>query len=79
MNAALRSALINPERVFSDPQDVVRSETLTTAEKREILSRWAHDALELSVAAEEGMAGDEPAPLAPVAEALAQLDRGETA
>lgn len=75
MNPTLESALINPERVFSDPMDVVRSDSLTTAEKREVLHRWSQDALELSVATAEGMDGDDASPLAPVRDALARLDR----
>ena len=36
--------LIQPARRFRHPRDVVRDATLTTAEKRAILSSWASDA-----------------------------------
>ena len=36
--------LIQPARHFRHPRDVVRDATLTTAEKRAILSSWASDA-----------------------------------
>jgi hypothetical protein len=36
--------LLQPTRYFQHPRDVVRDATLTTAEKRAILSSWAADA-----------------------------------
>ena len=36
--------LFQPTRFFQHPRDVVRDATLTTAEKRAILSSWASDA-----------------------------------
>jgi hypothetical protein len=36
--------LLQPTRFFRHPRDVVRDPTLTTAEKRAILSSWASDA-----------------------------------
>jgi hypothetical protein len=36
--------LLHPARFFRHPRDVVRDATLTTAEKRAILSSWASDA-----------------------------------
>jgi hypothetical protein len=36
--------LLQPARYFQHPRDVVRDDTLTTAEKRAILSSWASDA-----------------------------------
>jgi hypothetical protein len=36
--------LLQPARFFRHPRDVVRDVTLTTAEKRAILSSWASDA-----------------------------------
>ena len=36
--------LLQPTRYFQHPRDVVRDATLTTAEKRAILSSWASDA-----------------------------------
>ncbi len=36
--------LLQPARFFQHPRDVVRDATLTTAEKRAILSSWASDA-----------------------------------
>jgi hypothetical protein len=36
--------LVQPARHFRYPRDVVRDDTLTTAEKRAILSSWASDA-----------------------------------
>ena len=36
--------LLQPTRYFQHPRDVIRDATLTTAEKRAILSSWASDA-----------------------------------
>ena len=41
---ATRGRLLQPTRYFQHPRDVVRHATLTTAEKRAILSSWASDA-----------------------------------
>ena len=36
--------LLHPARFFRHPRDVVQHATLTTAEKRAVLSSWASDA-----------------------------------
>ena len=48
-------ALLDPGAVFATPREGQESRELTTAEKIDILRRWAYDAAEVAVAVEEGM------------------------
>ena len=51
----LRDAALDPAAMFVSPQAVRDSGELTLSQKIEILKRWAYDAAEADVAAEEGM------------------------
>jgi hypothetical protein len=53
--------------------DVVKDEELSIKQKKEALKEWELDAVLLSVATEEGMAGGEPSRLAEVKEAQGEL------
>lgn len=55
----LNQALMDPESVFSSPEDVAEDPDLTRDQKIEILQRWEYNAAEESVALEEGMPGEE--------------------
>lgn len=55
----LDRALLDPPSVFATPEAVVAHPALATAEKIEILKRWAYDAADIAVAVEEGMPGAE--------------------
>lgn len=48
-------ALSDPASIFDTPEEVVEDPRLSSRQKVEILSRWAYDCAELSVAEEEGM------------------------
>ena len=64
-------ALLNPTRIFSEPQDVVANKTLSDDQKIEILHRWEYDAHELEVAEDEaGMTVRRPEMFDLVVEAL---------
>ncbi|RZM77362.1 hypothetical protein [Leptolyngbya iicbica] len=65
-------AKLNPSSVFDSPAAVATTQTLTTAEKIEVLRQWEYDARELQVAAEENM-GEGPGEL--LDEVLAALNR----
>ena len=58
-NAILQRAMSDPGAVYAAPAEVLEDAQLTTAQKIEILRRWAYDASETGVALEEGMRGDE--------------------
>jgi hypothetical protein len=51
----LEMALLDPAASFDAPADVLNSRRFNKEEKIEILRRWEYDAVEMSVAAEEGM------------------------
>lgn len=53
-------ALVDPERVYSTPADVVADEGLARVDKIEILRRWEYDAREMQVADEEGFPNPGP-------------------
>ena len=55
----LERALLDPPSVFATPEAVVAHPALSTAEKIEVLQRWAYDAADIAVAVEEGMPGAE--------------------
>lgn len=66
-------AMIDPAAAFGSPQDVVRDSRLRKHEKIEILSRWAYDSAELSVAEEEGMDGGEATDMGEILKALDEI------
>lgn len=72
----MEKALQDPASVFDSPDDVVRDTTLSDNDKAQILRRWEYDALELAVAEEENMAGDQSDQLERVHAALNKIQRG---
>lgn len=55
MKIDFEKAKIDPASVFERPFDVLKNQSLTRAQKIEILRRWAYDEREISVAEEENM------------------------
>lgn len=55
--ARVAQALIDPESIYSAPEDVLADNSLSDTEKIEILRRWNYEACEISVAEDEGMTG----------------------
>lgn len=51
----IEQAKLDPSSVFQRPHDVVDEDTLSRADKIDILRRWAYDEREISVAEEENM------------------------
>jgi len=73
----LRQAMLDPTVVFHDPEEVLQQDDLTRSQKIEILRRWKFDALQLQVAEEENMGGEEPSDILDrVLEALRALNAG---
>ncbi len=71
----LKKAMLDPARVFKEPQNVVACEELTRAQKIEILRRWEYDARQLEVAEEEaGMEVRRPEMFELILQALRRLD-----
>lgn len=69
-------ALLDPASVFGGPEEVLEQTGLTSEQKIEILRRWQYDAIEVAVAEEEGMMGDQPLMLRRVVLALQKLTGG---
>jgi hypothetical protein len=55
----MEQTLLDPASVFATPEAVLVCESLSKAQKIEILRRWAYDASENGVATEEGMPNGE--------------------
>jgi hypothetical protein len=53
----LEKAFLDPAASFRSPSDVLTSPRFDKEDKIEILRRWEYDAVEMSVASEEGMIG----------------------
>lgn len=51
-------AKLDPTAVFDKPEQVLETD-FSVVEKIEVLQRWRYDVLELMVAAEESMVGDD--------------------
>lgn len=55
MKTSMRQLIRNPERVFSDPVELVQCKSLTRGEKVLVLKSWQADLMELQKANEESM------------------------
>lgn len=53
----LDQILLDPATAYRSPEQLLADGRFSVAQKIEILRRWEYDAVELSVAAEEGMSG----------------------
>lgn len=51
----VKEMIASPKKHFKRPADVVADETLSDAEKKEILDVWEHDQIALDASADEGM------------------------
>lgn len=72
----IEKARLDPTTVFRAPEDVLRRADLSREQKIDILRRWAYDARELEVAADEGMPATQPDILDQILHALHVLDAG---
>lgn len=71
-------ALLTPESVFTDPMDVVETDSLTPEQKMTVLKRWEANAKDLEVASSESMTGGARSRLADVGAAIVELMKNET-
>jgi hypothetical protein len=71
-------ALLTPESVFTDPMDVVETDSLTPEQKMTVLKRWEANAKDLEVASSESMTGGARSRLADVGTAIVELMNKET-
>ncbi|MGI9534078.1 MAG: hypothetical protein ACR2NW_03935 [Thermodesulfobacteriota bacterium] len=69
----IKRALLDPSSVFKSPGEVIKEKDLTREQKIEILRRWEYDAIELLVAEEENMQGQNGSILDDVLKALNEI------
>ena len=55
----LEKAILDPTLVFRSPENLLQRDELTRTQKIKILRRWKFDALQLQVAEEENMGGEQ--------------------
>jgi hypothetical protein len=73
----MKTAILDPAAVFNEPEEIVEHPELSTDQKLQLLRQWERDALNLSVAEGEGMAGGEESRLRRVRHAIDALDPSE--
>lgn len=71
--AEIDAAMTSPASVFATPEEVLDHDGLTREQKIEILRRWQYNAVELDVAVEEGMPGEDDPLLRRIMLALGKL------
>lgn len=54
------TAKLDPASIFKKPSEVLKDQTLSRAQKIDILKRWAYDEREMAVAEEENMQNTTP-------------------
>jgi hypothetical protein len=73
-NTDVESKKLNPSGAYNHPEQVLEDESLSRAQKIEILREWYYDALRLQESAGENMTGGEEDRLRAVSQALLKLD-----
>jgi hypothetical protein len=69
----VEKAVAEPASFFATPEEVLEHDELTKAQKIEALWRWEYDAVEIAVAVEEGMPGEDDGLLRRIMLALGTL------
>ena len=72
--SVLKKALLDPSSVYKSPDRVIKDKSLSRKQKIEILRRWEYDAIELQVAEEENMQGQNGKLLDEILNALHEID-----
>ena len=70
----INRALLDPSSVYKTPKDVIQDKSLTREQKIEILRRWEYDAIEMQVAEEENMQGQNGKILDQILDALHEIN-----
>jgi hypothetical protein len=71
-------ALLTPESIFTNPMDVVNTDSLTPEQKMTVLKRWEANAKDLEVASSESMTGGARSRLGEVGKAIVELMKNES-
>jgi hypothetical protein len=73
----MKTAILDPAAVFNEPEQICDHPELSSDQKLQLLRQWERDALNLSVAEGEGMAGGEESRLRRVRRAIDALEASE--
>lgn len=68
--------LQDPSAIYETPEDVLKDDSLSKDEKRQVLNQWRYDAIQLQTGDAENMSGGEESPLDKILQCLRHLDRG---
>lgn len=79
MNTHVEDLIVNPNRHFGHPIDVLNEPALSTDDKRRILESWKLDARRLAESTAENMSGGEQTDLRDVSNVLIQLNEMDDA
>ena len=70
----INKAFLDPSSVYKSPGDILEDKTLSRNQKIELLRRWEYDAIELQVAEEENMQGQNGKILDEILKALNEIN-----
>ncbi len=79
MNTHVEDLIVNPNRHFGHPVDVLNEPALSIDDKRHILESWKLDARRLAESTAENMSGGEETDLRDVSKVLIQLNEMDEA
>ena len=71
----INKAMSNPATVFGEPGNVLKSDTLTKSQKREVLLHWQAEAIHLQESDAEGFNGGERSRLDDIIRAIETLSK----
>ena len=67
-------ALLDPSSVYKTPGDILKDKNLSRNQKIDLLRRWEYDAIEIQVAEEENMQGQNGKILDEILKALNEIN-----
>ena len=77
MATDFHAAVRNPRQVYASPDAVLRDDSLTDEQKRDVLVSWENEAIHMQDSVAEGFQGGESSHLDQVKQALDTLERGQ--
>ena len=70
----VEEAKLNPRRIYSRPQDVLRDRRLKDAERLEILAAWERELRAAGAVLLDGESATEPGPLEPLLQVRREIE-----
>jgi hypothetical protein len=69
----INKAMANPVGIFGHPENVLKNESLTKSQKREVLLRWKAEAVHMQESDAEGFGGGERSRIDEITQAIGKL------